>query len=58
MPSNHVLINNSKEYIVIDSRMDMLLRWLNENGREVDTGIRAESDEIICEVTSNIPIES
>ena len=49
MPSNHILINNSLEYIVADSQMDDFLHWLNENGHVVNTG---------REVTSDIPIES
>lgn len=32
MPSNHILVNNSKEYIIPDSKMGDLLRWLDRNG--------------------------
>ena len=39
MPSNHVLINNSMEFIVVDSKMNNFLRWLRRNGRAVETGI-------------------
>lgn len=46
MPSNHILINNSKEYIVVDSKMDDFFLWLKENGSMIDTGMRAEPDEI------------
>jgi len=58
MPSNHILINNSIEYIVVDSRMDDFLHCLNENGHMVNTGIKAEPDEICVEAASNIQIES
>ena len=47
MPSNHILINNSMEYIVVDSKMDDFLQWLNENGSIADTGIEREFDEVI-----------
>jgi hypothetical protein len=53
LPSNHVLINNSMEYIVNDNRMDEFLNWLNENGYAVDTGIKKEADETIPEITSS-----
>ncbi len=46
MPSNHVLINNSIEYIVIDSKMDTFLNWLEQNGSMVETGSRKELDEV------------
>ena len=45
MPSNHILINNSKEYIVVDSKMEAFLDYLSKNGGEVDTGIKKELDE-------------
>jgi len=32
MPSNQILINKALEYYVGDSRMEELLKWLNENG--------------------------
>lgn len=47
MPSNHVLINNSKEFIVVDSKMDTFLKWLEENGRTVETGIKKELDAMV-----------
>ena len=37
MPSNHILINNSMEFIVVDSKMEKLLRWMKRNGNKVDT---------------------
>lgn len=46
MPSNHVLINNSIEYIVVDSKMDEFLRWLEHNGSLVETGLKQEPDEL------------
>ena len=59
MPSNHILINTRKAYIVADSQMDDLLYWLDENGHVVNTGIKQEPDEIIVSgVTSNILSES
>ena len=36
MPSNHVLINNGMEFIVVDSKMEGLLRWLKQNGGAVE----------------------
>ena len=45
MPSNHVLINNSMEFIVVDSKMKDFLRWLQHNGSKVETGLKKESDE-------------
>ena len=45
MPSNHVLINNTMEYTVPDSKMDDFLWWLDGNGYAVDTGIKYRSDE-------------
>ena len=45
MPSNHVLINNGMEFIVVDSKMEGLLRWLKQNGGAVETGIKKEPDE-------------
>lgn len=44
MPSNHVLINNSREFIVVDSKMDTFLKWLEENGSTVETGSKKELD--------------
>lgn len=44
MPSNNVLINNSMEFIVVDSKMEDFLQWLKDNGSEVETGIKQESD--------------
>ena len=52
MPSNHILINNSMEFIVVDSKMENLLEFLKHNGRVVDTGIKKEPDEPIL-VTSD-----
>ena len=37
MPSNHLLINNSIEYTVPDSKMDDFLEWLDRNGHAVKT---------------------
>ncbi|KKN72928.1 hypothetical protein LCGC14_0406320 [marine sediment metagenome] len=37
MPSNHLLINNSMEYTVPDSKMDDFLEWLDRNGHAVET---------------------
>ena len=45
MPSNHIVINNGMEFIVVDSKMDGLLRWLKQNGNAVETGIKKEPDE-------------
>jgi len=50
MPSNHILINGSIEYIVVDSKMDAFLQWLKENGYVTDTGIKAEPE---VEITVN-----
>ena len=36
MPANVILINNTIEYIVPDSRMDDLLLWLEDNSKEID----------------------
>ena len=44
MPSNHVLINNSMEFIVVDSKMEGFLTWLKENGSVVDTDIEKERE--------------
>ena len=52
MPSNHILINNSMEYSVPDSKMDNLLQWLEDNAYTINTGLRKESDEIIGEAIS------
>jgi hypothetical protein len=52
MPSNHILINNSMEYSVPDSKMDNLLQWLGDNADTTNTGLRKESDEIIDEAIS------
>lgn len=52
MPSNHILINNSMEYIVRDSKMDSLLQWLKDNAHTANTGLRKESDEIVTETIS------
>ncbi len=32
MPSNQIIINKAEEYYVGDSKMDELLKWLDENG--------------------------
>jgi len=53
MPSNHLLINNSLEYIVPDSKMEEFIKWLGENGEAVDTGLEKELDEIIPGITSS-----
>ncbi len=45
MPSNHILINNSIEFIVVDSKMDDFLEYLKQNGNAVDSGIKKELDE-------------
>ena len=58
MPSNHILINNSIEYIVVDSKMGAFLQWLEQNGNLVDTGIKKESDMVAKEATSCIQIVS
>lgn len=55
MPSNHVLINNNIEYIVVDSQMDELLWWLDANGHPINTDIKIKSDETHIEVISCIP---
>ena len=55
MPSNFIIINNNMEYIVVDSKMDDLLQWLDTNGHPINTGIKTEPDEIHIEVTSCIP---
>ena len=52
MPSNHILINNSMEYSVPDSKIDNLLQWLEDNAHTVDTGLRKEPEEIIDEAIS------
>jgi len=52
MPSNHILINNSMEYSVPDSKMDNLLQWLEDNAYTTDTGLRKEPEEIIDEAIS------
>ena len=52
MPSNHVLINNSIECIVVDSKMDNLLLWLKENAQTTNTGLKKEPDEIAAEAIS------
>lgn len=44
MPSNHVLINNGMEFIVVDSKMEDFLNWLKENGSAVKTGIEKKQD--------------
>ena len=54
MPSNHVLINNSMEFIVADSKMDGFLEYLEQNGHVVDTGIKKEPDIIADEAISCI----
>lgn len=53
MPSNHVLINSTMEHIVSDSKMDDLLRWLQENGHVVETGIKKEPDEPVIVFSSS-----
>ena len=45
MPSNHVLLNNSMEFTVVDSKMEDLLSWLQHNGSSVVTGLIKEPDE-------------
>ncbi len=55
MPSNHILINNSAEYIVVDSKMDELLRWLDTSGHPVNTSIKIKPDQTDVEVISCIP---
>ena len=52
MPSNHVLINNNVEFIVVDSKMEDFLSWLQRNGSMVETGLKKESDELVS-VLSN-----
>ena len=34
MPGNIITINSNKEYYVGDSKMDELLKWLDNNGLE------------------------
>jgi len=58
MPSNHILISNSMEYSVPDSKMDNLLQWLEDNACTANTGLRKEPDEIIDEATSYSQIEA
>lgn len=58
MPNNHILVNNSKEYTIPDSKMDDFLWWLDRNGNKVDTGIKPEPDETYVDATSNNPTES
>ena len=45
MPSNHILINNSMEYFVPDSKMDEFMEWLDSKGEVADTGLRRTPDE-------------
>ena len=45
MPSNNVLINNSMEFIVVDSKMEDFLSWLRHNGKEIT--LKKESNEPI-----------
>ena len=52
MPGNHILINNSMEYSVPDSKMDKLLLWLRDNAHTTDTGLKKESDDIVAEAIS------
>jgi hypothetical protein len=52
MPSNHILINNSMEYSVPDSKMDKFLLWLEKNGYIINTGLQKEPDEILTETIS------
>ena len=52
MPSNHILINNSMEYSVPDSKRDNLLQWLEDNAYTTNTGLRKEPEEIIDEAIS------
>ncbi len=47
MPNNYVLINNSIEFIVADSKIDDFLEYLGRNGSAVDTGIKDELDKPI-----------
>jgi len=58
MPSNHLIINNSMEYSVPDSKMDNLLQWLKDNAYTVKTGLKKEYDEIIAEATFYSRIEA
>ena len=36
MPANIILINNTTEYVIPDSRMGDLLLWLEDNSQEID----------------------
>lgn len=58
MPSNHILINNGAEYIVVDSKMDDLLQWLKQNATATDTGIKKGTDETALKATSYNQIEA
>lgn len=53
MPSNHVLINNSMEFIVVDSKMEDFLNWLKENGSVVETDIKKEQDKPVLVNSQN-----
>ncbi len=37
MPSNCISINGKEEYIVPDSKMEGLIRWLKRNGHKYDS---------------------
>ena len=32
MPANEIVINGTMKFIIVDSKMDELLKWLRENG--------------------------
>lgn len=52
---NHILINGGLEYGVVDSKMEAFMEYLEENGYEMDTGIKRGAVEVTPESTWNSP---
>lgn len=35
MPSNIIVVNNAKEFIVVDGKMEKVWKWLHKNSAEI-----------------------